>query len=93
MNTLIGEKYMSTNRKKTSLVSVFKNLVNTNKKDLNDMLVCSVKVFDTLSQPYFIFDREGTIAYANAALLKTLNLEEAPENIFALTSANAYLLN
>lgn len=85
MNTLIGEKYMSTNRKKTSLVSVFKNLVNTNKKDLNDMLVCSVKVFDILSQPYFIFDKEGTIAYANAALLKALKLEEAPENIFALT--------
>ena len=77
---------MSTNRKKTSLVSVFKNLVNTgSKENLKDILACSVKVFDTLSQPYFIFDKEGTIFYANAALLKALNLEETPQNIFALT--------
>lgn len=86
MNTLIGERYMSTKRKKTSLVSVFKNLVNTgSKENSKDLLACSVKVFDTLSQPYFIFDKEGTIVYANDALLKLLNLEETPQNIFALT--------
>ena len=73
---------MPSAKKKSSLVSVFKNLVN---KNSNDILVCAIKIFDTLNQPYFIFDKKGNIVYANPALMALLNLEDSPENILALT--------
>lgn len=86
---------MSTAKKKNSLVSVLKNLVNNNSKSGNkDILLCAVKVFDNLGQPYFIFDEQGNIVYANKALIEILNLQEAPNNIFALTdkkNAEAFL--
>lgn len=77
---------MSTAKKKSSIVSVFKNLVNNKSNgDLNDIFLCAVKTFDNLGQPYFIFDKQGKIVYANKALLELLNLDEAPQNIHALT--------
>jgi transcriptional regulator with PAS, ATPase and Fis domain len=73
-------------KKKNSFVNALKNFVSSNSKnDLKDMLVYSVKIFDNLNQPYFIFDEQGEIVYVNNALLKLLNLEDEPKNIFALT--------
>ena len=77
---------MATVKRKKSLVSVLKDLVSKkSSQEVNDILVCAIKVFDNLNQPYFIFDQQGNILYANSALLQRLNLAETPNNIFALT--------
>lgn len=77
---------MAESNKKTSLVKILKNLVNKNSKgSAEETLLCAVKIFDNLNQPYFIFDKKGNIIYANKALLKLLNLEDTPQTIFSLT--------
>lgn len=77
---------MSAAKSKKSIVSVFKNLVNTNAgKDQKDILASAIKTFETLGQPYFIFDKKGNIYYTNPALFNLLNLEDNPVNIFDLT--------
>ena len=75
---------MTTSKKKNSFVNALKNLVKTSKEDLNNTLLCAIKIFDTLPQPYFIFDNKGNIVYANPALLNLIKTEEAPQSLYAL---------